>query len=344
LCVEKNNNNIKEMKMVYKNICFHNVAEIIETEDGMLMTRIPDGLRVILNEGVQTRALMPAGCEMRFNLRDGEARIILKLTEGEGVAEVFQGNFQVGQYFIDEKPAEMVVGKPANLSELRMLSAKNNLPFCPELTRIIMPYRYPVKIAGINGGEFGLPEKRQLPEKRYLAYGSSITHGQNGVLPTGTYAMRTAQMLGADLLNMGFGSGAHCERQMADYIASRKDWDFASLEMGINMVTGFDADEFKNRVEYFVAKIAESHPGKYIFCIDMFPFYMDFTEGETKNEIFREIVKKAVFAVNSRRVIHIDGRDILKDASGLMTDLVHPSPSGMQEMATNLSNIIRNCV
>jgi len=327
--------------MVYKNICFHNVEEMIETEDGILMTRIPESLRVILNEGVQTRALMPAGCEMRFNLKSGEAKIILKLTEGAGVAEVFQGNFHVGQYFVDERPAEIVVGVPANLSELKKLSAENNLPFCPQLTRIIMPYRYPVKIVNISDGEFGLPEREQLPEKRYLAYGSSITHGQNGVLPTGTYAMRTAQILGVDLLNMGFGSGAHCEKQMADYISSRDDWDFASLEMGINMVPSFDADEFRKRVEYFIARISESHPEKYIFCIDMFPFSMDFVKGETKNVIFRKIVKDAVSFVSSKRVIHIDGRDILKRISGLMTDLVHPSPSGMQEMAVNLSNIIR---
>ena len=58
-----------------------------------------------------------------------------------------------------------------------------NLKSCQEermvfdagLTRIILPYTTCV-IKGIEG-DFDLPRKEQMPEARYLAYGSSITHG-----------------------------------------------------------------------------------------------------------------------------------------------------------------------
>ena len=44
---------------------------------------------------------------------------------------------------------------------------------------------------------------------------------------------------------------------MADYIAGRDDWDFATLEMGINMIGDFDVEEFRSRVEYFIPKIGK---------------------------------------------------------------------------------------
>lgn len=43
------------------------------------------------------------------------------------------------------------------------------------------------------------------------------------------------------------------EKAMAEYIVSRKDWDFASLEMGINMCNdNFTASDFEERIRHFV--------------------------------------------------------------------------------------------
>ena len=156
--------------------------------------------------------------------------------------------------------------------------------------------------------------------------------------------MRTAQLLGVDLINLGFGGGAHCESQMADYIAERNDWDFATLELGINMMGSFEAKEFKKRVEYFIEKVATTHSDKWIFCIDIFTFYADFNPASTKQNEFRRIVKETVEKLNMPKLVHLDGRDILKNASGLMGDILHPSPEGMEEIAKNLSQYIRQFV
>jgi len=332
---------IWEGKMEYKNMELFNVVELLKADDGILMTRIPESLRMQLNEGVQTRAIMPAGCEMRFNLKSGEARIVLKANTGDkGIAEVYQGSFLFAHHFITDAASEIRVALPANLGKLRELAGLNNSPFDPALTRIVLPHRTAVRILQVEGN-FALPENGQVPAGRYLAYGSSITHGAASIRPAGSYVMRTAQLLGVDLINIGFGGGAHCEEKMADYLAARQDWDFATLEMGINMVTTFEADEFRRRVEYFISKIAGAHPDKYMFCMDIFPFHIEFPGGDEKTETFRKIVKDAAAAVKSAKVIHIDGRDILKSSAGLTVDLVHPSPAGMEEMALNLSGIIK---
>ncbi|MDD3726056.1 MAG: SGNH/GDSL hydrolase family protein, partial [Candidatus Ratteibacteria bacterium] len=330
--------------MVYKGVYLHNVVEMLEEEGGAVPIRIPDSLRMSVNPGVQSMALQGAGVEIRFNLKSKEARIVLmSKEEGAFVGEIYQGNFLVGTYVTGNRETEIIVSLPAKIEKLRELSQKERMPFDAGLTRVILPYRATCVIKEIEG-EFELPEKEQLPTKRYLAYGSSITHGSSATRPTGTYAMRTAQLLGVDLLNLGFGGSAHCEKEMADYIAGRDDWDLASLEMGINMIGGFDITEFRKRVEYFVPRIAQAHPDTHIFCIDMFTFYLGLKGEREKQKAFRDVVRDVAIRLKSEKVIHIDGRKLLKNWAGLCTDLVHPSPSGMEEIAKNLSGVIKKYI
>ena len=326
--------------MFYKNVELYNVAEI---NGENLLTRIPDELRVSLNESAKSAALSAAGCEIRFNLKSETGKIILK-TEPDSyfsLAEVYQGVFKVSSSIINAEPTEIPISLPQNIDLLDKITKEKKFPFDAYLTRVILPHLAPIKIVKIEG-DFALPTKGQTPQTGYIAYGSSITHGSAAVRPTGTYAMRTAQLLGVDLINLGFGGGAHCESQMADYIAERNDWDFATLELGINMIANFEIKEFKKRVEYFIQKIATAHPEQWIFCIDLFTFSADFDPVSTKQDEFRKIVKEAVEKLKMPKVIHLDGRDILKNPSGLMAeDLVHPSPEGMEEMARNLVKYIK---
>ncbi|MGB9677606.1 MAG: hypothetical protein ACPLZ9_03215, partial [Candidatus Ratteibacteria bacterium] len=136
------------------------------------------------------------------------------------------------------------------------------------------------------------------------------------------------------------GGGAHLEKEIADYIAERKNWDFGIFELGVNMVLGFEVDEFERRVDYFVKTITEKNPNKHLFFIDIFPFYMDFEQVE-KQKKFREIVEKKVKEMNKENAIHISGFDILKDIRGLMTDRIHPSSVGFEEMGKNLALILQ---
>ncbi len=327
--------------MIYHNVELHNVAELLPSEDGNgnLFSRIPDKLRLTLNPNAKLRALCAAGCEIRFNLEDDFAKIVLSCEE-RSIAEVFQGNFQISWHIIDTEPTEIKASLPQDINFLDRVTKEKQLPFDAYLTRVILPYNPRTQLLAIEG-ETAPPRRKQTPEKRYLAYGSSITHGFRSYRPTGSYAMRTAQRLDADLLNLGFGGGAHCEPQIADYIAEREDWDFATLELGINMVGGFSTEEFQKRVEYFIEKIAKAHPDKWVFCIDLFTFVADFDPSAKKHKEFRRVVRETVENLGMPKLVYVDGRTILKDISGLTFDLVHPAPAGMEEIAFNLSNFIQ---
>jgi len=327
--------------MIYSNVELHNVAELLPPEDGdgKLISRIPNKLRLTLNPNAKIGALCAAGCEIRFNLEDDFAKIVLSCEE-KSIAEVFQGNFQISWHVIDRDPTEIKVSLPQNIGFLDRVTKKKHLPFDARLTRVVLPYNPRTRLLDIKG-ETTLPKKEQTPERRYLAYGSSITHGARSYRPTGSYAMRTAQRLGVDLLNLGFGGGAHCEPQIADYIAEREDWDFATLEMGINMVGGFSTEEFQKRVEYLVEKIAKAHPDKWVFCIDLFTFAADFDPSARKHKEFRRIIRETVENLDMPKLVYVDGRTVLKDVSGLTFDLVHPAPAGIEEIAANLSSFIQ---
>ena len=50
-------------KMIFKNVEIYNVSELIEVDgEKNITSRIPNDLRLKLNENAKTRALMPAGC------------------------------------------------------------------------------------------------------------------------------------------------------------------------------------------------------------------------------------------------------------------------------------------
>ena len=75
---------------------------------------------------------------------------------------------------------------------------------------------------------------------------------------------------------------------MAEYIVSRKDWTFASVEMGINMLKKPLSDAaYEKRIEEFMGILAAD--GRPVFVTDIFTHNGDMQE---RTELFREIVRK----------------------------------------------------
>ena len=311
-----------------------------DVSDGYCISRIPDGLRRTLNPLANYNGLATAGVELRFNRLASEASVTLCSSSGPQIVLVYQGCFVMAWYPVGVKPMTIPILPPESdqMALMQRITGERDLPFDPDLTRIILP-REVARLVEIEG-DLALPRPGQTPSQTCLFYGSSITHGAHALRPTGSYAMRTAERLGVDCLNLGSGGGAHLEPQMADYMAERDDWDFASLEMGINILD-IDNDDFAQRVEYFVTRLAQAHPDKWIFCIDVFTSRNDLDNKEKVNA-FREIVRHQVESLNMPRLVYISGRDLLTSWDGLTCDLVHPAPAGMEQMADKLAATMRH--
>lgn len=198
---------------------------------------------------------------------------------------------------------------------------------------MVLPYVpcYYVRTEGVTE----VPKPEQLPKETYLAYGSSITHGSLGLIQPDSYVFRISQLLKTDYINLGFAGRALMEEEMAKYIISRKDWSFASVEMGVNAVErrkGITMEEFEKRIDRFTAVLAEDP--RPIFATSIFGFN-DIDQERAEN--MRRIVRK--YAAN--RLIYTDGLQILNNPCFISSDLVHPSVQGQQQIAERWSNVMK---
>lgn len=333
--------------MIHENVEFHNTAEVCPVSDrgGVRLQRLPEAVRVHLTEGGQMRAFQPDNAEIRF-LSDGSPTRVTLSSEGETDVTLFYGDFDGRQRFvIGREPVTIEIGNPD--THLQQLGScyRDSLNFSPRVCRLILGgrRREPLLFHGIEGENVRPPAPEDLPSLRHLAYGTSITHGFDAEGPHLTYAAQTAWHLGADLINLGLGGSAHCEPELADYIAQRDDWHIATLALSVNM-QGFAIDEFYKRVSYMVNTVAGQNPCKPVACITLYTYYRDLgieTAGRHTAEEYRQALRDAVAAYPNDNAHLIEGTEILTDIRGLTHDLLHPGDNGMIQMGRNLAQKLK---
>ena len=331
--------------MIYKNIDIHNCREILKNDETGLymMSRIP----VELNDKIEGNAFQDSGVELRFVPNDDEIKIVLRTQKDCAVrAIIYFGSIQSGweQLYktINPEPTEIVIKKPHNIELLQRITDENGFPFSPNVVRVILTNG--IYEIGDVIGDCRPPKDDEVPQRKYLAYGSSITHGSLGMVQPNTYVSRVGEAFNADVTNMGFAGNARLESDMAEYIANDCYFDFATIEMGINILD-IPCDDFENRVRNFVSTIAKAHSDKPIFCIDVFYMYQDMEEDDAPNckpRAFREIVKRVIGELNFKNVTYIRGTDLMCGSRFLSQDSVHPNARGMEEISVNLIKTIKN--
>ena len=324
--------------MIFDRIDFHNVAELEEEQEGYVMWRIPKEVRDELNDCARNETSAYAtGVELRFKIKGDSAVLTLSAAEGAeaSVAYIYYGSIQGGlrnsSRVIQSSATRIRIDRPDNMDYLKKLSAERRLPFSPEVVRVILPYQS-VRYIGIEG-DVEPPTAEELPGVTYLAYGSSITHGSLALAAPCTYPFRLAQKLGCDYLNLGFAGSAHMEKVMAEYLVSRKDWDFATLELGINML-GFEASVLERRADEFTAVLASD--GRPVYATNLYGFSS--AVDQEKGDEIRRIVEKYA----RDRLWFQDGRAILDDPVGISQDMFHPSVYGMEQIADRWYQILKD--
>lgn len=324
--------------MIFQNIDFHNVAELEEVHDGYRMCRIPRDVMEQMNERIREKsAWYSTGVELRFRMLSDSVKVHLRagIAEEAQVVCLYYGDFQGGWRYssktINEMDTAIEISRPENLDTLWQITREKELPFSPEVVRMVLPYGECVFI-GMEG-EVEPPKKEDTPATTYLAYGSSITHGSLALASPYAYPFRIARKFGCDYLNMGFAGSAHLEKAMAEYIISRTDWDFASMEMGINMLgEKFDEKLFEERVAQFTEVLAnDSRP---IFVTDIFAHW---PMEHQKTEKYREIVKKYA----GKRFIFTTGTELLGNIAFISQDMAHPSLEGVEEIVNNWYGVMK---
>jgi len=333
--------------VILDNVELHNIAEArpVEGREGLRLQRVPEEVRLALNEKAQQRMLSPACAEIRWVSEALTTRLTLSSEEVTDVVPFF-GLFQSRErYTIGPEPQTIEVTLPERVAQLDPAFCAG-MPFSPRVARLLLAGG-PLYVHEISGDGLRPPTADELPRTRYLAYGTSITHGAAATGPHLTYAAQAARRLGADLINLGVGGSAYCEPELADYIAAREDWHVASLALSVNMIgAGFSLDEFYERVSYMVNAVAGVNPARPVVCITIYPHYREFgpqyedPEAKGTPEEYRQRLRDAVAACPHPNVHGIEGPEILRDPGGLTVDLIHPADNGMIEMGENLARRI----
>lgn len=321
-------------------IAFHNVAELRDVDgyDGRVIQRIPEDVRVELNEGAKVNYRRPAGSELRY-VSDGDATVWLSCPDGECEVQQFLGPFQGQTTTIDGEPTAVKVEQPEHVENLRAGIAES-LAFHPRVARILLPHQSTAICYHGMDGDTRPPRDSEVPNTRYIAYGTSITRGISASAPHLTFVNEVATLTKFDAINVGSAGSAFCERAIADYVAGRDDWDVATLAISVNMVAGFEPAEFQRRAEYMVETIAGAHPDCPVACITLFPYFPDLCtdpSGHENYEAFREVLRAVVDETSLENVHLIEGPELLDNVGGLSVDLVHPGDRGMVTIGRNLA-------
>ncbi len=325
----------------------HNIAELDTAAGypGPLVRRIPKAVADQLENGALVAGNATL-CELRFVAERGP-RLAIALTSLEGNdLFVYRGDFLQNHVRL---PANGIYRHVLELSQAPFSKLRSEAvagcAFAPQVWRVVLDG--PMLFHGVDlmGCAIRPPRADEKPARRWLAYGSSITHGFSPVTRMQCYVAQTARRLGADVLNLGLSGACFCEPGFADYLASRDDWDVITCELGVNMRDGFAPEEFARRARYLVETLTTRQPGKPVVLITPFPTGSDYLVEPDKaartTHAFAATLRQLAAEHSARHVHLIEGADVLSQFSGLTCDMVHPGTEGHTLMAENLAARLR---
>jgi len=338
--------------MIYKDVEFHNIEEITpwDSTGAILLGRYPKAVREAINPRGRWNGQILTGSEIRFVTDGPMVRVHLTNLDFAGVPAyifIFKGDFFVSCRTMEAGViTSLHLEGPPRFEKVHPEALKGRC-FSNAVWRLFLSGCLPV-LHQIDtlGKSIRPPHASEKPSLTWLAYGSSITAGAGVTTPLNTYVQQAAWRLGVDVLNLGLGGSCMCEPQLADYLANRNDWDFATLELGVNMCGLFSIDEFRQRVLYLIQTLQRRHPQKVLVLITSFPFAEDrgvakeISQAGTTQEEYNKYLREIVSRDTTGCLRLVEGHKLLPEFSELTCDLGHPSDYGHIRIGENLARAL----
>lgn len=319
--------------MIKDNIYFHNVEEI--TNDGKILRfkeELINSLGCAAHKRGRFYAYRAIGTELRFMTKSKFFDITLLSNKEDCRVYIFYGDYMDKAYTLKEGVITTLhIEVPQNIyNNYDSLPKKN---FNPRVIRIIIGYPGYVSYLGINtfGEDIQLPNDDDMPKKKLLIYGSSISHGSECLEYINSYAFLLSRMLEIDVLNKSIPGSCQAEYHMSDYLSTIK-CDQAFIEFGVNVLSLYDIDDYKSHLDYLLNKLKTNI---YLTSVLDNGNILNSESKEFENmKLFREYVKTL------KNVNYIDYQELLPDFSSLTTDFLHPSDYGQLLIALGIKKYI----
>ncbi len=335
--------------MIFKNAELYNVGDLLPEEDGgYRICRVRSDVRDHMSEGGKNLSIAATGVEIRFVINSGTVKITLRSNIKRRLLVMYgalHGGMDAVAHSYGTENTTLEISPCSDIPTLTQLTDMCGYGYSPNVVRLLPESASRDVIVDIEG-DIRPPRPDEVPSKRFMVYGSSITHGFYSLMQTNTYVYQLGRKLGYDPYNLGFAGSCALEKEVADYISengterNERSWDFAVLELGINTLTNvkMDDEEFGRRAKYLLDVMTEKNPGKKLFVTDIYPHLGELSDnGATESR--RQALRRQVEGRDN--VIFVPGKEILTSFEGLSYDGIHPNVDGMAEIANNWYKVIK---
>ena len=197
-----------------------------------------------------------AACPSGIRLRLRTETTVVALDVEHRFAPMFTAPTPVYDATVD---GALVATTPAPGAEARVVL--DGLPPGDKVVEVWLPTYPGVRIRGIEIDDGAAAERAPDDRRRWVTYGSSITHGMEAHGPARTWPATAARLLDVHLTSLGFAGQAHLDPLVARTIA-RLPADVITLKLGINVHNGATLRErtFAPLVHGFLETIRDGHP------------------------------------------------------------------------------------
>ena len=354
-------------------VSFFGALDFDERPAGISPRRLPAWTRAQVPKALDDMLRMPSGVRMAFTTDSREIRLFVQTTrlvtppqpprpvvfdlvvdDATVLSSAHEGGNTILLNRADPTAFELLRG---DAYEVVFSGLVPGIKRC----ELWLPHNAYVEIRGLEidtGASLAaLPEPGQ---RRWIHYGSSISHCMEAAQPTGTWPAVAARLAGMHLQSLGFGGQCHLDPFVARTIRDA-DADLITLKTGINVI---NADSMRERVfapalHGFLDTIREGRPDTPIVLVS--PIFCPSAEhrpGPTLPDAagkfvtlagheavqagcltltrVREIVADVVDIrrrAGDRQLHYLNGLQLFgaADAADLPDDL-HPNPAGYARM------------
>ena len=341
--------------MIFKNIEFHNVAEIEETKTGYRMYRFPRDLCDKMGHSGRTHgryvSQTTTGCELRFVMNGTRALLSLTSIDEDTYVQIFRGEYAYYNGYTYSFPVKKGVITHILLEDrddFRKLDPKlRNNHFSANVWRVMTDINSTIAFVDIEtfGNAIRPPRPDEVPDKTLLCYGTSLTYGACATSHCISYVQLLGRLLGCNILNKAMGGSCMSEKWLSDWFVSGfHQYDGVLLENGVNLNRD---PKYEELTDYFLKKLFEMNPSIPVYCLTSFPRPSVLAEDSIANpcsvNMDCEYANDRLMRKLTERYPNshlIEGYEMMDNLTNLTHDLIHMSDYGHIMAAMNLAKRI----